>query len=544
MKNKFSQKMKIIQKIFIIVVIALFIIPSNTNALVLPNIFKEAKEILKSNYVNPVSDYVLNAEDMNEMMRRLNDPYSDYFTNEEYSEFVNRINNRFYGIGIQIDIVPQGARVFKVIDNSPALEAGIMPEDIITQVDNINLVGMTSSEEVIGYIKGVVDSYAQIVVNRGGEVINFTVQRREIRMPTVKSQILPGKVAYIAISSFGEETAELFSAEINKMEELKVDSYIIDLRNNGGGYMYTALDIAGHFIGNLPAIIMEDRTLVKYKENAIAHEKVIEKPVIFLINKYSASASEILAAAVKDYDKATFIGATTYGKGVAQQMFPLSDDSYLKITVERFYSPYGVIIHNRGVSPDFQAKDEDIDSLKIANLLLSGRSLPKDKRGYMRIDMDGKVFYVDLKMAREEEYWKEYNYILSQNLSYNAYRGTNLGWESISKADIGNIILQRFSNYKVLDDLKKDIETDKHFKINFKGTIDYDSIKAQGIELINETSGKRTPVKISIDNNTVLVTPLEQLEKGQAYHLVINDSIKDANGKSIKQGAVIRYVVP
>ena len=120
MKKKFLQNMKNIQKILIIVVIALFLIPSNTNALVLPNVLTEAKEILKNNYVNPVSDYVLNAEDINEMMRRLNDPYSDYFTNEEYSEFVNRINNTFYGIGIQIDIVPEGVRVSKVIDHSPA----------------------------------------------------------------------------------------------------------------------------------------------------------------------------------------------------------------------------------------------------------------------------------------------------------------------------------------------------------------------------------------------------------------------------------------
>ena len=543
MKKQFLKKVNRFQKILSVFLILLVLNPIYTKVQARTNILEEAKGVLKNNYVNTVSDYVLSATDLNEMMNRLNDPYSDYFTKEEYSEFVDSINNTFYGIGVGIDIVPQGVRVTKVFENSPAFEAELKPGDIIVQANNNNLAGL-SAEAATKYIKGEAGSYVNIVVHRGAEILNFNVQRREIKVATVTSEMQPGKVAYISISSFGEETSDLFSVELKKMDGLGANSYIIDLRNNGGGYMYTALDIAGHFIGGVPAIIIEDRTLVKYKEKAIAHEKIIDKPVIFLINQYSASASEILAAAVKDYDKATFIGTTTYGKGVAQQMFSLSDGSFLKLTVEKFYSPHGKLIHKTGVSPDFEMMYAEVDSMKVANLLLSSTSLPKDKRGFMRIDMDGKEFYVDLKMARSEEYWNEYNYILSQNLSYNAYRGTYLGWESISKADIGNKILQRFSNYKVLDDLKKDIETDKHFKINFKGTIDYDSIKTQGIELIDETSGKRTPVKLSIDNNTVLVTPMEQLEKGQAYYLVINDGVKDTNGKSIKQGAVIRYIVP
>lgn len=544
MKKQFLKNMNKFQKLLSILFIVLFLIPSYTKVIAQPNILNEGKDILKSNYVNTVSDYVLNSEDLNEMLRRLNDPYCDYFTNEEYSEFIDSINNTFYGIGIEIEMVPQGVRVSTVIENSPALEAGIMAEDIIVQAGGNNLVGVASSEEVIKYIKGAEGSYVKIVVHRGEEVLNFNIQRREIKLPTVKSKMLPGKAAYISILSFGEDTSDLFSEELSKMESLGADSYIIDLRNNGGGYMYTALNIAGHFIGNAPAIIIEGRTVVKYKEKAIAHEKLIDKPVIFLTNQYSASASEILAAALKDYDKATFIGTTTYGKGVAQQIFPLSDGSFLKLTVERFYSPYGNIIHNIGVSPDFEVKDEDIDSLKVANLLLSSTSLPKDKSGYMRIDLDGKEFYIDLKMARSEEYWNEYNYILSKDLVYTAYRGTSIGWESISKSDLGNKIFQRFSNYKVLSDLKKDIDVDKHFKIKFNGTIDYDSIKTKGIELIAESTGKRTPIKLIIDNNTVIVTPIKQLEKGQSYYLVVNDIIKDTNGRGIKQGTVIKYIVP
>jgi len=194
---------------------------------------------------------------------------------------VGSINNTFCGIGIGIDMVSQGIEVTRVIENSPALDAGLQVGDIIVQADNNALGGLLSAEEAIKYIKGEEGSYVNLVVQRGIEVLNFNIQRREIKLPTVKSEMLTGKVAYISITSFGEDTGDLFSEELNKMDALGADSYIIDLRYNGGGYMGTALDIAGHFIGNVPAIIIEDKSQNKYKYAAIDHGKLIDKPVIF-----------------------------------------------------------------------------------------------------------------------------------------------------------------------------------------------------------------------------------------------------------------------
>lgn len=543
MKKQSSKRINKVQKVLSIFLIILFLNPIYAKVLAQPTILEEGKDILKTNYVNTVSDYVLSAPDLNEMVKRLNDPYSDYFTKKEYSEFVGRINNTFCGIGIGVDMVPEGIRVSRVIENSPALEVGLKVGDIIVQADSSKLGGI-SAEEAIKHIKGESGSYVRIVVQRGKSVLNFNIQRREIKSPTVINKMLAGKVAYISILSFGEDTGDLFSDAVKKMDSLGADSYIIDMRYNGGGYMGTALDVAGHFIGNAPAIIIENKLGDKYKFRAVDHGNIIEKPVVFLINEYSASASEILAAAVKDYDKAIFVGTTTYGKGVAQQMFPLSDGSFLKVTMEEFYSPYGNVIHKTGVSPDFEVKDEEVDSFKVANLLLSSTSAPKDKSGYMRIDLDGKEFYINLKTARDEEYWAACTYLLSKTLSYDTYRGTNLGWEKITKEELNNKMLQYFSNYKTLSDLKKDINVDKHFKINFNMSIDMESIKAQGIELIAETTGKRTPIKFDVNNNTVLATPMEKLEKGQTYYLVVNDSVRDMNGKNIKQGTVIKYMVP
>ena len=532
------------QKVISIFLILLFLNPIYARVLAQPSIIEEGKSIIKNNYVNTVSDYVLSAPDLTEMVKRLDDPYSEYFAEKEYSEFVGSINNTFSGIGIGVDLVAEGVRITRVMDNSPAIEVGLKTGDIIIQADNNSLIGIKSTEEAIKYIKGEVGTYVKIVVKRGIEVLNFNIQRREIKSPTVESKMLANKAAYVSIVSFGEETGDLFSAALNKMEGLGARSYIIDLRYNGGGYMGTALDIAGHFIGNTTAIIIEDRDLVQYKFKAVAHKELIDKPIIFLINEYSASASEILAAAVKDYDKAMFVGSTTYGKGVAQQLFPLSDGSYLKLTVEKFYSPLGNIIHKTGVSPDFEVVSDKVDSLKVANLLLSGTSVPEDKSGYIRIDLDGKEFYIELALARSEEYWSTFNYILSKNATSNVYKGTNVGWDKVVKEDLSNTMLLGFSNYKILSNLKKDINVDKHFTINFNMPIDYDSIKDKGIELMSENTGKRISIKLDINNNAIIATPNEQLEKGQTYYLVVNDSVRDLAGNKIKQGTVIKYLVP
>lgn len=543
MRKKSFKSMDKFQKVLSILLILLFLNPLYTKVQAQSNILEEGRNILKNNYVNSVPDYVLEAPDLNEMVKRLDDPYSDYFTKEEYSEFVGSINNTFCGIGVGVEMVLQGIKVSRVIESSPAIEVGIKVGDIIVQADN-NKLGGLSAEEATKYIKGEEGSYVKLVVQREAEILNFNIQRREIKSPTVKSEMLENKVAYIYIFSFGQDTGDLFSTELNKMDELGASSFIIDLRYNGGGYMGTALDIAGHFIGNSKAIIIEDNTQTQYKYRATDHGKVIEKPILFLINEYSASASEILAAAVKDYDKAVFIGTNTFGKGVAQRMFELTDGSFLKLTVEKFYSPYGNIIHKTGVAPDLEVKNEEVDSLKVASLLLSSTSMPKDKSDYMRIDLDGKSFYINLTMARSEEYWDTFTYLLSNNSSYEAYRGVNSQWQKVPKEELNNKMVQFFSNYKILKDLKKDINRDKYFKINFNMPIDLESIKLQGIELIAEATGKRIPIELTTNNNTVQVSPMEQLEKGQIYYLIINDNVKGTNGEKIKQGTVIKYIAP
>ncbi|MCY6370966.1 S41 family peptidase [Clostridium ganghwense] len=346
----------------------------------------QARALINNYYIEDVSDKIEDSKSVSEMIEALDDPYSSYFTKEEYESFVNIIDNKFCGIGIYLDIVDEGVKVLSTIGNSPAEEAGLQSGDIIIKVDGNTLQGK-SSEEASKYLRGEEGTKIQLVVKRESKLLNFQVTRGVITNPTVINEVLKNDIGYIRISSFGEKTGDEFLNSLNKLEEENVKSYIIDLRFNGGGYVTQALDIGGHFVGHKPVVVMKDNAERTYTYYGYDHNKIVEKPIIFLVNEYSASASEILSAAVKDYGKAFFIGKTTYGKGVAQNMFPLSDGSFIKITTSKFFSPKGNVIQHKGITPDFETSTKD--SFETAALLLSN------------INEDGKLFKLNSKELKE-----------------------------------------------------------------------------------------------------------------------------------------------
>lgn len=367
------------------------------------------KELIREFYIENVNTSTLDAAtDMDSLIKSLNDPYSTYFTEQQYNDFLGTINNSFSGIGIQVDKSAEGIKIVSVFDQTPAKAAGLMPGDIIVKADNHNLITL-SSEEAIKYIKGPTGTFVDLQVKRNNSLLTFKVERKSIVLPTVDSMMLDNHIGYFKISSFGEKTGEEFAANLEKLGN-SPDSYIIDLRNNGGGYMDVALDIAGYFLGNNVALKTQEKSGVISNYNSKEHKTLIDKPTVFLINKYSASASEILAAAVKDYKKATFIGEKTYGKGVAQNVFILPDNSYIKLTVLEFKSPLGNKINKVGVTPDMEVVDnpeKNIDSLKAAQILLSGVG----KSSKTSINVGNTTFKIDLTLSKAKDNLNTFNYI-------------------------------------------------------------------------------------------------------------------------------------
>lgn len=516
--------------IFSVLIFLAFFISSfslNVQAAESSSLLNEARNIIKENYVTTVPDSVLNASTIEDMVKGLNDPYSQYFSEKEGEDFVNAIDNKMYGIGIHIGMVEEGVKVQDVIETSPAEKAGILKDDIIISADGQSLAGLEANK-ASSYIKGENGTNVALKVKRGDSLLEFTVQRGEISVPTVTGKMLNNGTAYINIASFGEDTGDLFTQKLKELRMKNPDNYIVDLRDNGGGYMITALDIAGHFIGENPAIVVEDRDGEKTTYSASDKGSTIDKPVTFLINKYTASASEILSAAVKDYKKALFIGTTTYGKGVAQQMFPLSDGSMIKLTVEKFYSPKENVIQKVGISPDFEVKEEsDVDSLAVAELFFGKCRNDVDKRGYVKVNVEGNDYEIDLNLAKDENHWAAFKYIISKTSKDKTYIGTENGWVKATSDYFDNIYKFLYGKYKTLDTLK-DVPENKVFTITFNKSVNVDTVKDNtGIEIINAETGQRAAFDVKkIDDKKISLTPHENLIKGQTYYIKIKDVIK------------------
>jgi carboxyl-terminal processing protease len=484
----------------------------------------EARYIVKNYYVSPVSRAVIYEPTIEDIVKALDDPYSMYFSKQQQQDFVDSINNKLYGIGVYIDMVPEGIEVGSVIEGSPAFEAGIESGDVITAANGQSLAGLTA-DKASSYIKGAAGTIVKLVVKRGEHILNFSVERKEISLPTVSGKMLNNHTAYIDITSFGEDTAQAFTQKLQELRMQNPDNYIVDLRNNGGGYMVSALDIAGNFIGPKPAIVVENRNGQKVRYAAADKGSTINKPIIFLINQYTASASEILSAAVKDYGKAFFIGTTTYGKGVAQVIFPLIDGSSLKLTVEKFYSPKGKTIQKVGISPDFEVKG--VDSLAVADLFSGKCTNAVDKTGYMKVNLGGRDFEIDLNLAKDADHWAAFKYIIDKVPQDNVYIGTDKGWVKAPADYFDNIYKFLYSNYKCLNTLK-DVPANKVFNIKLHAPVDINTIRNdEGIEIIDTATGDRAAFDVKkIDDKDISLIPKESLQAGHTYYLKIKDTIE------------------
>ena len=286
------------------------------------------------------------------MMAGLGDVYTNYYTPEEYASFMESSNGSYSGIGAMLsqDYNTGIITVVKVFEGSPAAEAGVQPDDILYKVKGEEVTGMDLSL-VVSDLKGEEGTDVEVSFMRGTDVLDLTLTRRSIEVPTVEYRLITDKIGYISISEFDDVTDDQFIAALDDLNSQGMENLIIDLRDNGGGLVDVTCDILDQLLPEGLIVYTEDKDGNREEETSDAEHYFPGKMAV-LVNGNSASASEIFAGAIKDYGVGTLIGTQTFGKGIVQSLFPLSDGSAIKVTVSRYYTPAGNNIHEVGITPD------------------------------------------------------------------------------------------------------------------------------------------------------------------------------------------------
>ncbi|AOR39138.1 hypothetical protein BHV42_07875 [Candidatus Melainabacteria bacterium MEL.A1] len=316
------------------------------------------------------------------MLASLNDPYSRYMSKQEYLEQNNSINSKITGIGVNIASVAGKIRIENVMEGTPAQFANLLPKDIILSIDGKNVNGLSLSE-VANLVRGPENSFVNITILRNNDKLSKRVMRKEIKIKTVKSSVLDKNIGYIQITSFiGSTTPNEFLEALEKTKNTQ--GLILDLRGNTGGLLPNAVFIANLFIpkGNIVSIV--GRNGYKYDINAQDTEFGVKKPTVVLVDGNSASASEILSGALKDYNKAKLLGTKTYGKGMVQKIIPMPNETGINLTVAKYLTPKGTDINKKGITPDIKVvlsiqdvKNNNDAQLQAAKNTLSQMMLSK-----------------------------------------------------------------------------------------------------------------------------------------------------------------------
>ena len=316
------------------------------------------------------------------MLASLDDPYSRYMSRSEYLEQNNSINSKITGIGVNISSVAGKIHIVSVMEGTPAQFANLLPKDIIIAINGKEVNGLSLSE-VANLVRGPENSFVNITILRNNDKLTKLVMRKEIKIKTVKSSVIDKNIGYIQITSFiGSTTPNEFLEALEKTKNTK--GLILDLRGNTGGLLPNAVFIANLFIpqGNIVSIV--GRNGYKYDINAQNTEFSIRKPTIVLVDGNSASASEILSGALKDYNKAKLLGTKTYGKGMVQKIIPMPNETGINLTVAKYLTPKGTDINKKGITPDISVnlsikdvKNNNDAQLQTAKNVLSQMMLSK-----------------------------------------------------------------------------------------------------------------------------------------------------------------------
>lgn len=350
---------------------------SQEGSLDLNRISKKLKTIQQA-----VDQYYLFDEDMTEvedwiykgMLFGLDDPYTVYYTADEYEKLTEDTEGEYNGIGVMISQNRSTGliTVIKVFSDTPAMEAGMRPGDVLYKVGDEEVTGMDMDLLVKEKIKGKNGTDVTLTVFRqdSGEYVDMTMERRNVEVETVTHEMLEDNVGYISVSQFDIITAEQFKRAVDDLEKQGMEKLIIDLRSNPGGVLDSVVSMLDYILpddltveGDKDLVrTKQDKTLLVYmadkngrgKQYYCSDGHSVDLPIAVLVNGDSASASEVFSGAMKDYGKATLVGTTTFGKGIVQTIIPLDNGTAIKMTTAHYYTPVGFDLHGKGVEPDVE----------------------------------------------------------------------------------------------------------------------------------------------------------------------------------------------
>lgn len=309
-------------------------------------------------YLEEATDEELTEGIYKGMVASLGDPYSEYYTVEELTELMEQSEGIYYGIGayVSLDEVSTLPKITGVIEGAPAAEVDLRSNDIIYEVDGVSTYGLSLSEAV-ALIKGEEGTEVVLTIVREGEsdYLKIPVTRRKVESPTVNYEMLDDETGYIQIVEFDEVTVDQFADALATVKGSGMKGLILDLRANPGGSLNAVLEIARMLLPEGLIVYTEDKNGNR-SEYGCDGTRELKVPLVVLVDMNSASASEILAGAIKDYGIGTLVGTTTYGKGIVQQVMPFWDGSAVKLTISSYYTPNGNNIHGIGIEPDVECE--------------------------------------------------------------------------------------------------------------------------------------------------------------------------------------------
>jgi carboxyl-terminal processing protease len=307
-------------------------------------------------------------EAIREMLGKLEDPYTRFMNPEEFQNMRIDTSGELTGVGIQIAKDEETDRLIVIspIEDTPAFEAGILAQDIIVEIDGTDTKGMDVNDAV-KLIRGERGSQVTLTIERKGKTSDYDITRERIEIHPVRASIKDselGKVGYIRLTTFNEHAAKDMQKAIKEQEQQGVVGYVLDLRSNPGGLLYSSINIARMWIDEGTIVSTVDRQGLSDRESA-KNKALTDKPLVVLVNEGSASASEILSGALQDNERATLIGTKTFGKGLVQSVRPLGDGSGLAVTIAKYLTPSGRDINKEGIPPDIivELSEEQLEEL-------------------------------------------------------------------------------------------------------------------------------------------------------------------------------------